>query len=132
MIKYFGMKKNFKTLVFGASLNPLRYSYLAMQRLNKYGYSVEAIGGTAGVVGDIEVMTGYPALKDIHTITMYMNPEKQKVHYEYLLSLQPRRIIFNPGAENDEFANLAELKGIEVVNNCTLVMLSLDRFDIAA
>lgn len=132
MIKFFGMKKNFKTLVFGASLNPSRYSNLALRRLNAHGFMVLAIGGTAGDVGNIKVMTGYPVLEDIHTITMYMNPGNQQNHYDYLLSLKPNRIIFNPGAENFEFAKLAEVQGIEVINNCTLVMLSLDRFDIAA
>jgi hypothetical protein len=59
----------------------------------------------------------------VHTITLYLNPQNQKEYYDYILSLQPRRIIFNPGTENDELEKQAQKAGIETVEGCTLVML---------
>jgi predicted CoA-binding protein len=117
-----------KTLVFGASLNTFRYSNLAVRRLKQKNYDVIGIGGVAGEVEGVEILTGHPDLMDIHTITMYVNPNKQSAHIEYLLSLNPKRLIFNPGAENIHFASLAKAQGIEVEYACTLVLLSMDNY----
>lgn len=116
------------TLVLGASANPQRYSYLAMHRLNAHGHPVLAIGKREGRVSNIEINTGTPLFKNVDTITLYMNPTNQKPYYDYILSLAPRRIIFNPGTENDELADLAKAKGIKVMEACTLVMLSTNRY----
>lgn len=124
------MNNDYKTLVFGASLKEERYSNIAINRLRSYDYPVVAIGGREGEVLDVKILKGHPDLKDIHTITMYMGAERQSEHYDYLLSLNPSRIIFNPGAENQELSDLASDKGIEVVDACTLVMLSTGQYEL--
>ncbi len=116
------------TLVLGASSNPQRYSYLAMHRLNAHGHPVLAVGKREAKVSNIEINTGTPPFTNVDTITLYMNPTNQKPYYDYILSLAPRRIIFNPGTENDELADLAKAKGIKVMEACTLVMLSTNQY----
>ena len=117
-----------KTLVIGASANPARYSYLAVQRLNANQHPVIALGARKGVIGDTEIETERKPLEQVDTITMYINPTRQKDYYEYILSLQPKRIIFNPGAENEELASLAGQKGIKTMEACTLVLLSIGQY----
>lgn len=117
-----------KTLVLGASDNPERYSFLAVNRLRGKGYPVAAIGRKKAKIADVEVGTDKTAFPDIDTVTLYLNPANQAVYYDYILSLHPRRIIFNPGAENKELAQLAEAKGIQPVEACTLVLLSTGQF----
>lgn len=124
------MKSNFKTLVFGASLKEERYSNMAIRRLRNHEYPVVGVGGREGKVLDVDVLKGHPEITDIHTITMYMGADRQADHYDYLLGLNPKRIIFNPGAENSELAKLAKGKGIEAIEACTLVMLSTGQFEL--
>jgi len=114
-----------KTVVLGATPNPERYAYLATQRLAKYGHEVVPVGLKKGTIAGIEIQQGEPALDGVNTITLYMGAERQRPIYDYILSLQPKRIIFNPGAENPELANLAREQGVETVEGCTLVMLSI-------
>ncbi|MBC7903435.1 MAG: CoA-binding protein [Gemmatimonadaceae bacterium] len=121
-------KANKKTLVLGASANPSRYSYLAINRLRGQGYPVEAIGKKTGKVGDVDVETGLKPLNDVDTITLYLNPENQKPYYDYIVKLKPNRIIFNPGTENDELYELAEKNGIPTMEACTLVLLSTGQY----
>ena len=96
-----------KTLVLGASQNPSRYSYLAINRLKNNQHPVIAIGKRKGMVAGIEIETEKIKLEDIDTVTLYLNPDHQKEYYDYIISLHPKRIIFNPGTENDELADLA-------------------------
>ena len=117
-----------KTVVLGASPNPARYSYLAVQRLKQSGHPVVAIGKRAAMSGDTAIETGMQATSDVDTVTLYLNPQRQKEYYDYILSLHPKRIIFNPGAENDELAALARQQNIEVLEACTLVMLSTGQY----
>jgi len=117
-----------KTLIFGASTNPERYSYKAMKQLMAHNHTIVAIGGREAHILGIEIMKGHPTLDDIHTITMYMGEKRQAEHENYLLSLNPKRIIFNPGAENPSLAEKARKNGIEVLEACTLVMLSTGQF----
>lgn len=117
-----------KTLVLGASENPERYSYLAVQRLRRQGYPVVALGRKPGRIGDVEILTGMPALDDIDTVTLYLNASNQQPYYNYIFSLKPRRIIFNPGAENDELAAAAISQGIRAQEACTLVLLSTNQY----
>ena len=113
-----------KTLVLGASMKPYRYSHMCIEQLEKHGFPAVGVGLREGVIGHTPIYAGQPDLEDIHTITMYMNEDRQKAYYDYIFSLSPRRIIFNPGAENHELAVLARQKGIETINACTLVMLN--------
>ncbi len=117
-----------KTVVLGASDNPARYSFLAIDKLKRFGHDVVAIGKKQGKVGNTEVITERPDEKNVDTVTLYLNPQHQKQYYDYILSLHPKRIIFNPGAENDELYELAKTNGIQPVEACTLVMLSTGQY----
>ena len=122
------MNEKKKTLVMGASENPSRYSYLALQRLQAHRHPVVAIGKKKGLVGNIAIETEKKEWQDVDTITLYLNPLHQKPYYDYFLSLNPKRIIFNPGAENDELAAMASRQGIQPVEACTLVMLATGQY----
>ena len=113
-----------KTLVIGASSNPNQYSHLAILRLLSAGYQVEAIGRESFHVGKTLVSNHRIDSKDIHTVTLYLNRERQKEYEDYILALHPKRIIFNPGAENPDLFNRARQLGIEAIEACTLVMLA--------
>lgn len=127
-IKIFLHKNYMKTIVLGASPNPERFSYKAVSKLVHYGHEVIAIGKRKSIIENIEIIHDTPFMDDVHTIAMYLSPENQKEYYNYILSLNPKRIIFNPGTENNELASLAEKKGIEVVEWCVLVMLSTNQY----
>ena len=90
-----------KTLVLGASSNPARYSYLAMQRLRAHDHPVVAIGRRVGRVADVDITKEHLPENDVDTVTLYLNPKNQVEYYDYILNLHPKRIIFNPGTEND-------------------------------
>lgn len=113
-----------RTLVLGASQRPERYSYLAIRSLRKHQIEVVAIGARKGIVEDVEIQTEPKDFEDIHTVTIYLNPKNQLPYFNYILGLNPKRIIFNPGTENPELEKLARKNGIDVVEGCTLVMLS--------
>jgi predicted CoA-binding protein len=117
-----------KTVVLGASENPARYSYLAVEKLNRYGHPVVAIGNRPGKIGNTTIITEHPDEKEVDTVTLYLNPELQKLYYDYILSLHPKRIVFNPGTENAELANLAKANGIEPLEACTLVLLGTGQY----
>ena len=117
-----------KTVVLGASDSPMRYSFLAVRRLKSYDHPVVAIGKKTGLIDDTNIITEHPQMDDVDTVTVYLNPAHQKQYYEYILALHPKRIIFNPGAENAELASLAEENGIQPVNACTLVMLGTGQY----
>lgn len=122
------MNKNKKTLVLGASDNPSRYSYLAVNRLRSHGHSVVAIGKKNSIVADVPIEIEKKDWNDVDTVTVYLNPIHQQQYYDYILSLKPNRIIFNPGAENDELADLALKNGITPIEACTLVLLSTNQY----
>lgn len=122
------MTQKKKTLVLGASSNPSRYSYLALQRLQAHQHPVVAIGKRKGFVGDVAIETEKRELKEVNTVTLYLNPTRQKEYYDYILALKPQRIIFNPGAENPELSQLAINNGIKPLEACTLVMLATGQF----
>ncbi len=113
-----------KTVVLGATPNPERYAYLATRRLAQHGHEVVPVGLRKGSIGDIEIQPGQPRIEDVDTVTLYLGAERQKEMHDYVLSLRPKRIIFNPGAENPELMKMADEQGIETVEGCTLVMLS--------
>jgi predicted CoA-binding protein len=115
-------------LVLGASENPSRYSHLALQRLQSHQHPVVAIGKRKGFVGDVTIETEKKEWNDVDTVTLYLNPTHQKEYYDYIMSLKPKRIIFNPGAENEELANMASSRGIKPIEACTLVMLATNQY----
>jgi hypothetical protein len=117
-----------KTLVIGASDNPQRYSFLAVNRLRGMGHPVVAIGRKPSKVGDVAVETDKKDFSGIDTVTLYLSPRLQREYYDYIISLRPKRIIFNPGTENPELEDLAQTHGIEPLEACTLVMLSTGQY----
>lgn len=116
------------TVVIGASTNPQRYGFLAVNRLRANGHPVTGIGVKEGVVADIQISKERPALENVDTVTLYINPMRQPDYYDYILSLHPKRIIFNPGTENPELIRLAKENGIQPLEACTLVMLSTGQY----
>ncbi len=116
------------TLVLGASDNPARYSFMAIQRLLSQQHEIVAVGSKETVASGIPITKEKILYTNIHTITLYLNPQNQKQYYEYILSLQPKRIIFNPGTENDELTQLAQASGIETLEACTLVLLASGQY----
>jgi uncharacterized protein len=122
------MKSPKHTLVLGASDNPARYSNMAIQRLRQGGHPVKAVGKRHSIVADVPIETATKNWMDIHTVTLYLNREHQEQYHDFILSLDPDRIIFNPGAENPELEKLAKAKGIDTMNACTLVMLSTGQY----
>lgn len=119
---------NKKTLVLGASANPSRYSNLAVNRLASKGHDVTAIGKRAGKIGDVEIITEQKKIEGLDTVTLYLNANNQKQYYNYIISQKPKRIIFNPGAENDELSAMAKENGILPQEACTLVLLSTGQY----
>ena len=117
-----------KTLVIGASTNPDRYSFKAIHSLRNYGYSVVAFGLRNGSVGDTEIATEWNPKWEIVTVTMYVNPKLQVAFYTEIIALKPRRIVFNPGTENNDFENLLLKNNIEAIEACTLVMLTTNQY----
>lgn len=117
-----------KTLVIGASTNPDRYANMAVRLLRNNNYEVVALGLREGSIEDVIIQVGKPDLKNIETVTLYIAARHQAEWYDYILALLPKRIIFNPGTENDELAHLATQQGIEVIEGCTLVMLHTKQF----
>lgn len=117
-----------KTIVLGATPNPGRYAYMAVQRLQAHGHEVIPVGIRKGEIEGLAIQNGEPAISGVDTITLYLNPDNQRPYYDYIFSLQPRRIIFNPGTENPELIRMAREKGIETEIACTLVLLSIGHY----
>lgn len=117
-----------KTLVLGASDNPARYSYLAINKLKDHGHPVVAIGRKIGKIGDVQIEKDHLPLTGVDTVTLYLNPMNQREYIDYILDLKPKRIIFNPGTENEQLISKAKENGIEPVIGCTLVMLSIGNY----
>ena len=117
-----------KTLVIGASENPDRYANRAARSLVQHGHEVELLGLKSGQIQGQVIQTGLPALTGIDTVTLYVGARNQGGYADYLKTLKPRRVIFNPGTENPELARNLELAGIESIEACTLVMLSIGNF----
>lgn len=117
-----------KTLVIGASENPERYSYKAVKLLKRHKHEVIALAKRKGKIDDTEIVTEIEPESEIHTVTLYLSPKNQAEYYKKILDLNPQRIIFNPGTENDELKQLAEQSNIKTIENCTLVMLNSNIF----
>lgn len=120
--------KTKKTLVLGATTRPDRYAFLAINKLVESGHPVVGIGIQEGEVAGVKIQTKQIPLKNIDTVTLYLNPVRQRDYYNYLIGLKPRRIIFNPGTENPEFYQLLKANNIKVDVACTLVLLSINQY----
>lgn len=119
---------NKRTVILGASTNPERYSYIATVRLKAAGHSVFPVGIKAGNIEGEAILVGRPLIENVDTVTLYLSEKNQNEWYDYILSLKPKRIVFNPGTENEELVNLAKANGIESEVACTLVLLSINKY----
>jgi len=115
-------------VVIGASPNEDRYSNKAVKKLQKYAYKVFPVGIRKGTINDLEIITERPKVDEVYAVSLYVGPAKQPEWYDYILSLNPKRLFLNPGTENPELEQLANEKGIEVVKFCTLVALDTNMF----
>lgn len=120
--------KSKKTLIIGATDKPERYAYLALNRLKSHGHPVEGIARREMEVSGVKIRKGKPQFEDIHTVTLYLSAKYQPEYYDYVVGLNPKRVIFNPGTENPEFYNLLDDNGIDYEIACTLVMLSTNQY----
>ena len=117
-----------KTLVIGASPNPLRYSHKAVKKLRACSIDVVAIGKRETTIEDVPVVKEKVQIDDLHTVTLYLNAQNQEEYLDYIISQKPKRIIFNPGTFNQKLIDLATEAGIETIEDCTLVMLASDDY----
>jgi predicted CoA-binding protein len=117
-----------KTLVLGATPDKSRYANLAANRLVQHGHSIVNVGLKPGEVAGVPIEKPEAIHTDIDTLTLYVGPQHQPELYDYILKTHPKRIIFNPGTENEELERMAEEKGIETENACTLVLLSIGQY----
>ena len=117
-----------KTLVLGASLKPNRYSYFAIQRLLDFDNEVLAVGNIRVEVHAVDVTTKKIMFSNVHTVTLYLNAKRQEEYYDYIISLAPKRVIFNPGTENQKFYELLKEHDIVFEEACTLVLLSTNQY----
>ena len=120
--------KNKKTLVLGATTKPDRYAYRAINMLVQKGHTVLAIGQNTGEVAGVKIQTKAIPVKNIDTVTLYLNPTRQRDYYNYIIEAQPKRVVFNPGTENPELYQLLELNNIKAEIACTLVLLATNQY----
>ena len=117
------------TLILGASPNPERYAYKATIMLSDKGHKVYPVGLREGEINAHTILTNTPIIEDVDTVTLYIGPQRQTQYYDYIVNqINPKRIIFNPGTENEELEKLAQEKGIETEVACTLVLLSVGNY----
>jgi len=117
-------------VVLGASTNPERYSFQAVQRLAARGYRVIPVHPKYSEVAGVPVTASLSAIQSrpVDTITVYVRPEISSGLADVFFSTTPRRVIFNPGSENPELANRLRQTGIQVEISCTLVLLATGQF----
>jgi predicted CoA-binding protein len=119
-----------KTVIIGATPNQGRYAYLAAGMLTEYDHEIVPIGIKTGELFNKPILDlrAKPKVEGVDTVTLYIGPRHQPEWYDYILSLKPKRIIFNPGTENEEFEQRAEAEGVEALQACTLVLLRSHQF----
>ena len=122
------MTKNKKTLIIGATTKPEKAAFKAIEMLVAKGHSVLALGQNAGEVSGIKINTKAIPVTKIDTISLYINPTRQRDYYNYIVEAKPKRVLFNPGTENPEFYQLLELNNIKFEAACTLVLLTLNKY----
>ncbi|MDZ7740355.1 MAG: CoA-binding protein [Bacteroidota bacterium] len=122
------MKKSRKTVLIGATPNETRYAYWAAKKLMANKHETILIGIKKGHISNNPILNSKVDLQGVHTVTLYLGPARQQEYYDYILKMRPKRIIFNPGTENPELVERAQLQGIETLEDCTLMMLDTGRY----
>lgn len=113
-----------KTLVIGASPNPVRFSNKMVKSLIRHGFIAVPLGIRKGEIAGIEILTKKIDMPDLHTISLYIGAARQPDYYDYIIHLNPKRIVFNPGTYNSELIEIAEQNNIQCIVDCALIMLS--------
>jgi len=116
------------TLIIGATPNPARYAYRAAHMLKSKGHSIVNIGIKSGEVAGVAIEKPAEIYEDVDTVTLYIGPPLQAGYFDYILETHPKRVIFNPGTENDELKVILRANGIETMNACTLVLLATGQY----
>jgi predicted CoA-binding protein len=122
------MRQNKKTLIIGASPNMDRYSFKATKMLLEYDHEVVPYGIKKGTIGVLEILNQWPETESFDTVTLYINPKLQEQYNQKIIALNPKRIIFNPGTENEKLAKMASQNNIQTINACTLVLLRSNQY----
>ncbi|MCF8331353.1 MAG: CoA-binding protein [Bacteroidales bacterium] len=122
------MLESKKTMVLGVSPDPSKRAYKVCQKLLQKGHSIRPVGIREGNVENTPIITHETNPEPVHTVVIYLRAERQKNWIPYIMASTPKRIIFNPGAENEELIDKAKTKGIEILYECTILMLSSNRF----
>ncbi len=117
-----------RTLLLGASTNPSRYSYMAAHKLVHAGHEIIPVGVKKGEVAGVEILATAEGISDIDTVTLYLSQKNQTEYADFLIRLAPKRVIFNPGAENPELMKKLTDVGVDAFEACTLVMLGTGQF----
>jgi len=120
----FRLAERKKTVILGASPNPVRFSHKAVKSLLRHDQEVVALGFREGLIAEEEIQLGMPPIEEVDTVSIYIGSSRQSDYYDYILSLKPKRVIFNPGTVNPEFMARLKREGIEPVAECMLVLLS--------
>lgn len=117
-----------KTLIIGATPNTDRYAYRAAHMLTQHGHPIVNVGIKKGEVAGVPILNGHPEVEEVDSVTLYIGPDKQQDYEDYILSLKPKRVIFNPGTENEAFEAKLEQHGVQALEACTLVLLSTGNY----
>ena len=117
-----------KTVVIGASSNPDRYSFKAVNALLNHNVEVIPLGIKKGEISGLEIINDKPSVEDVHTVSLYVGPKNQESWMDYIISLNPKRVIFNPGTENESFYNKLNASNITFEDACTLLLLSIGEY----
>jgi predicted CoA-binding protein len=123
------MIANWKTAVIGVTPNENRYAFKAVTKLTENEFPVVALGFRSGEVAGHSILMDWPkTIEGLKVVTMYIGPARQPDFYDYIIGLNPKKVIFNPGTENEEFYKKLEQHGIEFEEACTLVLLSTNSY----
>ncbi len=126
------MSKEDLHIVLGATNNSERISFMAVNLLNSNGYNVIPLGIRKGEINGMKIINPSDFILNeydhVHTVTLYLNPQRQKEYYDFITNLVPDRIIFNPGTENTEFEKILTVHGIDFEHACTLVLLNTGQY----
>ncbi|MEK9613801.1 MAG: CoA-binding protein [Flavobacteriaceae bacterium] len=128
MGKRYDSMVTYKTLVLGASTNPQRYSHQAVVLLKKNNIQTVPMGVKSGTIEGLEIIPAFTPLDEIHTVSLYLSPFRQNAYFDYIIELNPKRVVFNPGTENPVFTQKLNLENIPWENACTLVLLSTNQY----
>ena len=118
------MSESKKTVVLGASPNPVRFSHKAVKSLLRNDQEVVAVGFKEGLIAEEKILVGTPHIENVHTVSIYIGSSRQTDYYDYIISLKPERVIFNPGTVNPQFMARLKREGIEPLAECMLVLLN--------